>query len=499
MPPSTPTSYADADAVRPPERSGSSGGALDRYFEITQRGSTVAREIRGGFTTFVTMAYIVVLNPLIIGLAADADGRVLGVPQVAAATALVAGVLTILMGVVGRFPLALAAGLGLNAFVAFGIATQMSWADAMGLVVLEGLIITALVLTGFRVAVFNAVPQHLKAAITAGIGLFIALIGFVDAGFIRRTGQGPVPVELGVGGNLAGWPTLVFAVGLFLTLALVVRRVKGGILLGIIGTTVLALVVEALARPGAAFTPPDKINPTGWQLNVPTVPEQIVGLPDLSLLGDFSLLGAFERVGLVAALLLVFTLLLTDFFDTMGTIEGVGTQAGLVDREGRVPRLRSVLLVDSAAAVLGGAGSVSSNTSYIESGTGVADGARTGLASVVTGLLFLLALFLTPLVSLVPFEAAAPALIVVGFLMFSQVRRLDYDDYGVSVPVFLTVALMPFTYSIAVGIGAGFISYAFIRAVQGQARKVHPLLWVVAGLFALYFAISPVRAALGVG
>ncbi len=303
----------------------------------------------------------------------------LGIPQVAAVTALVAAVLTILMGVVGRYPFALATGLGLNAFVTFSVASQMSWADAMGLVVLEGIVIAVLVLVGLRTAVFNAIPLELKTAISVGIGLFIALIGLVDAGFVRRTDIGPVPVQLGVAGELKGWPTLVFVIGLLLTAVLVARRTRGAILLGIVITTVIAIVAEAVVDIGAAFTPgdPPQINDSGWQLNVPTLPDKVFDVPDLSLLGDFSLFGGFARAGVVAALLLVFTLMLADFFDTMGTVVGVGQEADLLDEQGRLPGADRVLLVDSLAAVAGGAASASSNTTYIESAAGVGDGART--------------------------------------------------------------------------------------------------------------------------
>ena len=467
-------------------------GRLDGYFSISLRGSTVERELRGGLATFFTMAYIVVLNPLIIGTVPDADGEILGIPTVAAVTALVAGVLTIAMGVIGKYPFAIATGLGLNAFVAFGIASRMSWADAMGLVVLEGLVITVLVLTGFRTAVFHAIPAHLKTAIGVGIGLFIALIGFVDAGFVRRTGVGPVPVELGVATQLRGWPTLVFVLGLLLTIVLIVRKVKGAILIGILATTVLAIIVEAIADIGPAFTP-DGVNPVGWQLNVPALPDEVVSTPDLSLLGQFSLFGGFAEVGVVTALLIVFTLMLADFFDTMGTVVGVGGEAGLLDENRNLPGIDRVLLVDSVAAVAGGAASTSSNTTYIESAAGVGEGARTGLASVVTGALFLLAMLFTPLVTVIPFEAATPALVVVGFLMFAQIRTIDLSDYAIAIPTFLTVVIMPFTYSITNGIGAGFVSYAIIRLAQGRIREVHPLLWIVAALFIVYFAIGPIQ------
>ena len=474
---------------------------LDRYFMISERGSTVRREIRGGAATFFTMAYIVVLNPLIIGTVPDADGRELGIPQVAAVTALVAAVMTIAMGVVGRYPFAVATGLGLNAFVAFSVASQMSWADAMGLVVLEGIVIAVLVLVGLRTAIFNAIPMELKTAISVGIGLFIALIGLVDAGFVRRipdAANTPVPLQLGVAGELKGWPTLVFVIGLLLTAVLVARRTKAAILIGITVTTVIAIVAEALFDIGAAFTPgsPPTLNPSGWQLNVPTLPDKVFDVPDLSLLGDFSLFGGFARAGVVAALLLVFTLLLADFFDTMGTVVGVGKEADLLDEDGRLPGADRVLMVDSLAAVAGGAASASSNTTYIESAAGVGDGARTGLASVVTGALFLVALLVTPLVSIVPFEAASPALVIVGFLLLTQIRNIDFSDYAIAIPCFLTIVLMPFTYSITNGIGAGFVSYVLLKTTQGRARDIHPLLWVIAALFVLYFAIDPIQTAL---
>ncbi|MDT0306278.1 NCS2 family permease [Streptomyces sp. DSM 44917] len=498
-PPASPT--ADRPPTPPPPAGTGPLAALDRYFSLTARGSTWSREIRGGFATFFTMAYIVVLNPLIVGTAPDETGAVLGIPAVAAVTALVAGVMTIAMGVVGRYPFALATGLGLNAFVATSLASQMTWADAMGLVVLEGLIITVLVVTGFRTAVFHAIPAQLKTAIGVGIGLFIALIGLVDAGFVRRMPDAAgttVPVQLGSGGTLSGWPVLVFAVGVLLLAVLLVRKVPGAILLGIAATTALAVVVEATAGPGPTFGADGSVNPSGWSLVVPELPDRIVDTPDFGLLGEFSLLGSFERVGAVAALLFVFTLLLADFFDTMGTVVGVGAEAGLLDKEGRLPGIGPVLFVDSLAAVAGGAASTSSNTTYIESAAGVGEGARTGIASVVTGVLFLLATLFTPLVSVVPSEAAGAALVVVGFLMLTQITAIDFRDYGIAIPAFLTMVVMPFTYSVTNGIGAGLVSYVVIRVCQGRARTIHPLLWIVAALFLAYFAIVPLEDLLGV-
>ena len=480
-----------------PSVTGERPSGIDGFFKISERGSTVAREVRGGVVTFFTMAYIVVLNPLIIGFAPDAEGNFLGggpgdgsnLPAIAAATALVAGVLTILMGVVANYPLALATGLGLNAFVAFAVASQMTWADAMGLVVLEGLVILGLVLTGFREAVFHAIPIELKVAISVGIGLFIALIGFVDAGFVRRIPDvvgTTVPVQLGQDGQLAGWPLVVFALGLLLVIALWVLKVKGAILISIVTTTVVAVVVESVGSFGSAID-----SPTGWMLTIPDLPEDLLRAPDFATVGEFSLLGSFEAVGVVSALLLIFTLMLADFFDTMGTMTAVGAEAGLLDEDGTPPNTRRILIVDSLAASAGGVGGVSSNTSYIEAAAGVGEGARTGLASVVTGLCFLLTILFAPLVAIIPSEAAVPALVLVGFLMMQQVTQIDWDDLEVAIPAFLTIVLMPFTYSITVGIGAGFITYVLIKVVRGKAADVRPLLWLIAGLFVVYFCIDP--------
>jgi adenine/guanine/hypoxanthine permease len=463
---------------------------LDRYFSITARRSTVGREIRGGFTTFFTMAYIVVLNPIILS-GADITGATLPFGAVAAVTALVAGVMSILMGVVGRYPLALATGLGINAIVGVYAATQMTWPDVMGLVVLEGLLITVLVLTGFRRAVFSAIPAQLKTAIAVGIGFFLTIIGLADAGVIR---PGSPLISFGVNGSLAGWPLLVFVVGLLLTGVLVVRRIKGALLIGIVATTILAIIVEAIAgigpRTGADGS---EVDPHGWALQVPKLPDQIVGAPDLSIVGHFSLFSGFARIGVIAALLIVFSLMIADFFDTVGSVTAVGAEGDLLDEDRNLPKSQPVLLVDSLAAAAGGAASVSSNTTYVESAAGVADGARTGLASVVTGVLFLAAMFFSPLVQIVPSEAAAPVLVIVGALMISQVRYLVWDDLSLAIPAFLTIALMPFTYSITNGIGAGVVSFVLLRTAVGRRRDVHPLMWSIAVLFVLYFAIDPLR------
>jgi len=477
---------------------------VDRWFSMSARGSNYTREIRGGVVTFFTMAYIVVLNPLIIGTAKDMNGNFVGggtdvvkaITMVAAATALVAGLLSIIMGIVGRFPVALAAGLGLNGFVAFTLAPQMTWADAMGLVVIEGIIMLLLVLTGFRSAVFKAVPEQLKYAIGVGIGLFITIIGLVDAGVVR---SGVPLISFGVFGELKGWPMFTFVFGLLLTIILVVRKVKGAILIGLVGTTILAIIIEAVAGVGPKTGADGAVaNIVGWGLNVPKVPDSVVSTPDLGLLGQFNLFGSFQIVGVIAAIIAIFALLLSDFFDTMGTVFGLATEADLLEKDGDVPHLQSILIVDSIAAAAGGAASTSSNTAYIESASGIGDGARTGIASVVTGVLFLVAMFFTPLVQIVPYEAAAPALVVVGFLMMTQIRHIDFTNLEIGIPAFLIIVLMPFTYSITIGIGAGFVSWVVIKIFLGKAREVNWLMWVIAIAFVLYFAVDPIRQGLGV-
>ncbi|MCX4646248.1 NCS2 family permease [Streptomyces sp. NPDC055059] len=462
---------------------------LDRYFRITARGSTYSREVRGGFATFFTMAYILVLNPIILGSAKDKFGHQLDGAELVTATALVAAVMTVIMGVGGNLPLALAAGLGLNAVVAFQIAPLMSWPDAMGLIVLEGLLICVLVVTGLREAVMRAIPQPLKQAISVGIGLFIAFIGFVDAGFVTRIpdiAQSTVPVQLGGTGTLSGWPVLVFCLGVLLTIGLLARKVKGAILISIVVMTVVSVIINSVA------------DVKSWGLTTPEIPDDVFAAPDFGLLGDFSLFGAFGRTGALTVILLVFTLILSDFFDTMGTVVGITAEAGLLDENGQVPNLGRVLLIDGAAAVAGGAASASSSTTYIESAAGVGEGARTGFANLVTGGLFALALFLSPLLTIVPLQAAAPALVAVGFLMMTQVKHIDWDRYDIAVPAFLTIAVMPFTYSITNGIGVGFLAYVVIKTVVGKAREVHWLLWGASALFLVYFAIDPLEQLLGV-
>ncbi|GAA0961727.1 NCS2 family permease [Frigoribacterium faeni] len=472
-------------------------GRLDRYFEITRRGSSWSREVRGGIVTFVTMAYIVILNPLILGgfsadqAAQDVAGGWLQNNQVAAVTALTAGVMTILFGAVARLPFAFAAGLGINSFLAVNVVQDVTWPEAMGLVVINGLVITILAVTGLRGLIFNAVPAALKTAITVGIGLFIAFIGLVDSGFVRTSGTASPPVQLGDAGSIASLPTVTFVIGLVSIAVLMARRVKGAILIGIVGTTVISIVLEAIFRVGPSLgQDADK-----WNLNAPVLPTQIVALPDLSLIGDVSF-GAFARIGVLSAVMLVFTLVFTNFFDAMGTMTGLAKASGVAEADGTFPRLRSALIVEGVGAIAGGATSSSSNTVFVESASGIGEGARTGFASVVTGLLFILAMFFTPLTQVVPLEVASAALVIVGALMVSQIKDIDWTDFSVALPVFLTIIVMPLTYSIANGIGVGFISWVIVRALSGRARGISPLLWIVAAGFLVYFVRGPIEALL---
>ncbi|HSL37142.1 MAG TPA: NCS2 family permease, partial [Arthrobacter sp.] len=379
--------------IRPP----ASNAFLDRFFHITERGSTLAREFRGGLVTFFTMAYIVILNPLILGgfsagnAPTDVAGGWLSAAQVGAVTGLTAGVMTILFGLVANLPFGLAAGLGINSFLAVSVINEVTWPEAMGLVVINGILIVLFGVTGARTAIFRAVPKELKAAITVGIGLFIAFIGFVDSGFVRATTAGP-PVQLGDNGSITSVPTLVFIVGLLVMGILVARKVQGGLLIGIVATTVLAAIVEAVLRIG----PGSATNPGGWHLNTPVLSGQLVSAPDLGLVGQFDMFGAFGRIGGLAATMLVFTLVFTNFFDAMGTMTGLAKSAGVAHKDGTFPRLKSAFIVEGIGAVAGGATSGSSNTVYIDSAAGIGEGARTGLASVVTGVLFLGSMFLTP-------------------------------------------------------------------------------------------------------
>jgi adenine/guanine/hypoxanthine permease len=431
------------------------------YFKFSERGTTLGTEARAGLTTFMVMAYIIFLNPLILtGGFKDSDPAFTAV-ALSAGTALIAGIMTIAMGVVGNYPLALAAGLGINGIVAYSLTARgLSPAGAMGVILLEGIAVTVLVLVGFREAVMNAVPLALKRAIGVGIGLFILFIGFANGGFVVAN-----PPATPVTFHLPSAPAdFVFWIGLILTAVLWVLRIRAALVISILVTTIIAL----------AF-------------GVAKIPTDFALTPSFSTIGHVDPLQVFQKLNIVTAILVVFAIMLTDFFDTMGTVTGVVAEAGLANEDGSVPDVGKVLLVDSVAAAIGGAAGVSSNTTYIESAAGVAEGGRTGFTSVVTGVLFLLAIFLSPIAGIIPGVATAPALILVGYLMFTQIRGIDVTDVEDGLPALLTMILMPLTYDITVGIGAGFISWVLLKVVKGKVAQVPALMWVVAVGFLVYF------------
>ena len=467
---------ADTDQgqmVRVPEASRMRG--LDRFFGITERGSSIRVEVLAGLTTWLTMAYILFVNPQILGAVTDTSGVALTFPEVLTVTALVAGVMTLAMGIFGKYPFAIAAGLGLNAFVAFTLVGTLglTWPEAMGVIVAEGVLITIFVLTGVREQILNAIPMDLKRSIGIGIGLFIAFIGLVNAGVAIQAKPGPIP-PVTIVENFRSWPLAIFAFGLLVTSALVARRVKGALLLGIVATTILATIVNE-ARHLQVFTD----GSAAW-------PHKLAAAPNFSLIGNFSF-GFVSALGFWTALAIVISVMLSDFFDTVGTVIGIGGEAKMLDAQGRLPGMKRVLLVDSLAAVAGGVTSSSSNTTYIESASGVSQGGRTGLTSVVVGALFLLAMFFWPIAGMVPAVATAPILVIIGYYMMTLVKDIDWSDPGIGIPALLTIAMMPFTYSITNGVGAGFVSYTVIAVLRGRWRDVHPLMYAVSAVFVWYF------------
>jgi adenine/guanine/hypoxanthine permease len=451
---------------------------VDGYFKISERGSSIRTEIVAGVATWLTMAYILFVNPTILGFVGIKGLQSHGLPfdQVLTVTALVAGIMTLFMGLYANYPFALASGLGLNAFVAFTLVAGrgLSFPDAMGVIVVEGLLITALVVTGFREAVLNAIPMDLKRAIGIGIGLFIAFIGLVNAGIVIHPSSGEPIVTINT--NLTTLRILVFVIGLAITATLVARRMRGSLLLAILLTTVVATIINEIWGHENVW------GPTG----IATVPSKVASAPDFGLVGNFSF-HFFSSLGFWTALAVVLSVMLSDFFDTMGTVVGIAGEAGLLDRQGRLPGINRVLLVDSVAAAAGGAASASSNTTFIESAAGVSEGGRTGLASVVVGVLFLLSLFLSPIAGVIPPEATAPVLVVIGYFMMTLVKDINWQDPGIGIPALLTMVVMPFTFSITNGVGAGFLAYTVVALLRGKWRDIHPLMLLVSGVFAWYF------------
>jgi AGZA family xanthine/uracil permease-like MFS transporter len=497
-----------SDLAAPSQRS-----ALDRWFRFEERRTTLARDTIAGMTTFIVMSYIIFVNPAILGFAGvpGLAGQGLPFEAVLTSTCLVAGVMTIIMGLYTNMAYAIAPGLGLNAVVAFTLVAQngLSFPEAMGLIVVEGLVAVVAVLVGLREAIMRAIPLELKKAIAIGIGLFIAFIGLYDSGLVIGRAA-PTPVDLA---TFTTWPVIITLVGLVITIGLRAVGFPGDLFVGIIATTVFATIVN-WASDYTVYDTPATERYARW-------PSDLVDTPNFSLIGDVSF-SAFTTLPFLAAVALAFSLFLADFFDTMGTLVGVGRQAGYVDAQGHMPDIRKPLLVDSAAAAAGGFVSASSATTYIESASGVGVGGRTGWVSIVTGALFFPFMFFAPLIGMVPPQATAPALIIVGWLMISVLteveeeaeveelgpapatpatgepsdttggRRLagiDFHDVALGLSAAIVIMFMPFTFSITDGIAAGFIVYVLMRTFQGLWQEVHPLMWGAAVAFAIYFAL----------
>ncbi len=457
-----------------------SGGFLEKQFKLSKLGTNIQTEFIAGLTTFMVMAYIIFVNPATLNMGGDG----LDIKQVATVTCLVAGLMSIAMGVYTNRAIAIAPGLGINAIVAYTLvgAMGLSFPEAMGVVVAQGIIITILVITGIRRYVLEVVPTILKKAIGVGIGLFILFLGLQNAGVIMFHSGVFDGSEASTMGRLDlaplnSWPIFVAVIGLLAILVLMARGVKAAIFWGMVIATVVAYLV-----PG----------------DVAVFPSEPFSGPDFSLIGEVSF-GFWGELGILTALLVVISLMMTDFFDTMGTLIAVGSQAGYLDEDGDLPDSDKPLLIDSLAAVAGGLFSASSATSYVESTAGVSVGGRSGLTVVFTGILFLLALPFVALVGAVPAVATAPALIVVGLLMMSALaheegtdregnkKGIDWSNMEDSFPVALTMLVMPFTMNITYGIGAGFVSYVLIKLARGKGRQIHPALYGIAILFMLYF------------
>jgi AGZA family xanthine/uracil permease-like MFS transporter len=433
---------------------------LNRLYKVDQSGSTIGRELQAGATTFAAMAYILAVNPAILAAA--------GMPQAAliTVTALTAAIATLLMGWMTNYPLALAPGMGINAYFAFTVCLGLgvSWQSALGLVFVNGCIFLSLSVTGIREKIIHAIPHQLKLAITCGIGLFIAFIGLKNGGIVVSS-----PATFVTHGDFGTPAVLLCFGGILLTSVLIAKRVPGAIILSILAVTIVGLFVSdgkgghVTAMPASLFSLPASPAPTLFQLNF-----------DL-LLHDFA-----------KALPIILTLLLVDMFDNIGTLIGVTQRAGLLDASGKLPKAGRALVADSIAAILSSLLGTSTVVSYIESASGVEAGGRTGLTGATTAILFLLALFLTPVILAIPAAATAPALVIVGIFMFQSVAELKLDDFVETAPIFLIIAGIPLSFSIAEGIGLGLITYAVLHLVTGRAKETSMLTYVLALIFSLH-------------
>ncbi|WP_191557772.1 NCS2 family permease [Metabacillus idriensis] len=436
---------------------------MKKYFQFEELGTNYRREFIGGLTTFLSMAYILFVNPLTLSLASVPDfPNELRMDQgaVFTATALAAAIGSLLMGLIARYPIALAPGMGLNAFFAFTVVLTMGipWQTALSGVLVSGVFFIALTLSGIREKIINSIPEELKHAVGAGIGLFITFVGFQNAGII--TNNDAVLVGLG---NLKDGNALLAIFGVFITVIFMVKRINGGIFYGMIITAIVGMIVQLIDVPTKIVGAVPSLEPTFG-----------AAFQNLDQLFTIQMLGV------------ILTFLFADFFDTAGTLVAVANQAGLI-KENKLPRAGKALFADSAATVIGSILGTSTTTSYIESSAGVAAGARTGFASVVTAGLFLLALFFSPLLGVITAPVTAPALIIVGILMVSSLGKIDWNRFEIAVPAFLTIIAMPLTYSIATGIAVGFIFYPITMIVKGKAKDIHPIMYGMFIIFILYF------------
>lgn len=448
---------------------------LEKFFKLKENGTNVRTEVVAGVTTFMTMAYILAVNPSILSVSGmDAQAVLI-------ATAIASFIGTICMALLANYPFALAPGLGLNAYFAYTVCGSMgySWQIALFAVFVEGLIFIVLSLTNVREAIFNAIPLQLKKGVSVGIGLFIAFIGLQNAGIVVNNDSTLVSiVDFTADFHTSGISALLAVIGIFIIAVLYVKKVKGAILIGIFATWILGIICQLT---GLYVVTPD----AGYYSLIPAWSSFNLGAIS-SVFGqcfkaDFSSLRAFDFVAIVCAFLFV------DIFDTLGTLIGCATKADMLDKEGKLPRIREALLADAIATTAGAVLGTSTTTTFVESSAGVAEGGRTGLSSVVTGLLFLLAVFLSPIFITIPSFATAPALLFVGFLMISAVTAIDFNDFTEAVPAYLALIAMPLTYSISEGIAAGVISYVVINLISGKAKKITPLMYVLAVLFICKF------------
>ena len=429
---------------------------MEKLFKLKEHGTSVKVEVLAGLTTFMTMAYILIVNPIILSKTGMDFGAVF------TATALSAAIATLVMAFVANLPFALAPGMGLNAFFAYAVVLGMgySWEFALTAVFLEGIIFLILTAFNVREAIVNSIPQNIKKAISVGIGLFIAFIGLANAGIIVKSPAEGLIVALG---TITGGPGLLAIIGIIITGILLAFKVRGALLLGIVATTIIGFPMGITHLPAAE---------SSW------VPPSLA-----PILFKFD----FSQIFTLDMLIVLFTFLFVDMFDTVGTLIGVSTKAGLIDKDGNIPKVKGALFADAVGTTVGACLGTSTVTTYVESAAGVAEGGRTGLTAFTAAILFLVALFLSPLFLMVPGAATAPVLVIVGLFMMSPIKEIDLDNYTESIPAFLTIIMMPLTYSIAEGIMFGMLSYVILKVLTGKAKDVHPVTYIVGILFILKY------------